>query len=104
MVKQIDFRVSIRFHNDGSTGFVFEPLVPKEFEKQGKQLAVWQHGMITSLRSAIIKWSEKHDKVNNKSIKKYVKLQKRFMKEISKTKLKAEKESNQKELVEVATQ
>jgi hypothetical protein len=89
-VKQIDLRVSIKFYDDGHTGFVFEPLTPKEFEKTGKQLMVWQHGMITSLRSAIIKWSERHEKVNKRSIKKYARIQKRFMKEIEKAKKQAE--------------
>jgi len=87
-VKQIDFRVSIKFKDDGSTGFVFEPLVPSEFSKT--KLAVWQHGMITSLRSAIIAWSKHHDKVNNRSIRKYARIQKRFMKQIEKAKKKAQ--------------
>ena len=89
-MKQIDFRVSIKFKDDGSTGFAFEPLVPSEWSKQTKGLYVWQHGMITSLRSAIIKWSERHEKVNKRSIKKYARIQKRFMKEIEKAKKHAE--------------
>ena len=89
-MKQIDFRVSIKFKDDGSTGFAFEPLVPSEWSKQTKGLYVWQHGMITSLRSAIIKWSERHEKVNKRSIKKYARIQKRFMKEIEKAKKQAE--------------
>ena len=35
------------------------PLVPAEWAKQTKHLQVWQLGMITSLRSALIKWSDK---------------------------------------------
>ena len=99
-MKQIDFRVSIKFKDDGSTGFAFEPLVPSEWSKQTKGLYVWQHGMITSLRSAIIKWSERHEKVNKRSIKKYARIQKRFMKEIEK----AKKQAEQKPVAQTATQ
>ena len=99
-MKQIDFRVSIKFYEDGHTGFVFEPLVPSEWSKQAKGLYVWQHGMITSLRSAIIAWSKHHDKVNNRSIRKYARIQKRFMKEIEK----AKKQSEQKPVAQTATQ
>jgi len=99
-VKQIDFRVSIKFKDDGSTGFAFEPLVPSEWSKQTKGLYVWQHGMITSLRSAVIKWSERHEKVNKRSIKKYARIQKRFMKEIEK----AKKQAEQKPVAQTATQ
>ena len=99
-MKQIDFRVSIRFNDDGSTGFAFEPLVPSEWSKQTKGLYVWQHGMITSLRSAVIKWSERHEKVNKRSIKKYARIQKRFMKEIEK----AKKQAEQKPVAQTATQ
>jgi hypothetical protein len=97
-VKQIDFRVSIKFYEDGHTGFVFEPLVPSEFSKT--KLAVWQHGMITSLRSAIIKWSKHHDKVNNRSIRKYARIQKNFMKEIEK----AKKQDSKKPVAQPAVQ
>jgi hypothetical protein len=97
-VKQIDFRVSIKFYEDGHTGFVFEPLVPSEFSKT--KLAVWQHGMITSLRSAIIKWSKHHDKVNNRSIRKYARIQKNFMKEIEK----AKKQDSKKPVTQPAVQ
>jgi len=83
-VKQIDFRVSIKFKDDGSTGFAFEPLVPSEWSKQTKGLYVWQLGMITSLRSALIKWSDKHEKSNKRAITKYEKIQRKFMKELSK--------------------
>ena len=86
-MKQVDLRISIKFKDDGSTGFVFEPLVPSEFSKM--KLAVWQHGMITSLRKAVIAWSDHHDKVNNRTIKKYARLQKKFMKEMAKAKAKA---------------
>jgi hypothetical protein len=99
-VKQIDFRVSIRFNDDGSTGFAFEPLVPSEWSKQTKGLYVWQHGMITSLRSAVIKWSKKHDKVNNRSIRKYMRIQKRFMKHLAK----AKKQAAQKPVAQPAVQ
>ncbi len=97
-MKQIDFRVSIKFYEDGHTGFVFEPLVPSEFSKT--KLAVWQHGMITSLRSAIIKWSKHHDKVNNRSIRKYARIQKNFMKEIEK----AKKQDSKKPVAQPAVQ
>lgn len=99
-MKQIDLRVSIKFYDDGHTGFVFEPLVPSEWSKQAKGLYVWQHGMITSLRSAIIAWSKHHDKVNNRSIRKYARIQKRFMKQIEKAKKKAQ----QKPVAQTATQ
>ena len=85
-MKQIDFRVSIKFKDDGSTGFAFEPLVPSEWSKQTKGLYVWQHGMITSLRSALIKWSDKHEKSNRRAITRYEKIQRKFMKELSKAK------------------
>lgn len=98
-MKQIDLRVSIKFHDDGSTRFQFGPLVPAEWAKQTKHLQVWQLGMITSLRSAIIKWSERHEKVNERSIKKYARIQKRFMKEIEK----AKKQSEQKPVAQTAT-
>jgi hypothetical protein len=99
-VKQIDFRVSIKFKGDGSTGFVFEPLTPVEFEKQSKVLYVWQLGMITSLRSAVIAWSKKHDKVNNRTIRKYMRIQKRFMKHLAK----AKKQAAQKPVAQPAVQ
>lgn len=83
---KIDMKVTIVFNDDGSTRFQFGPLVPAEWAKQTKHLQVWQLGMITSLRSAIIKWSERHEKVNERSIKKYARIQKRFMNEIEKAK------------------
>lgn len=96
---KIDMKVTIVFNNDGSTRFQFGPLVPAEWAKQTKHLQVWQLGMITSLRSAIIKWSERHEKVNERSIKKYARIQKRFMKEIEK----AKKQSEQKPVAQTAT-
>lgn len=96
---KIDMKVTIVFNDDGSTRFQFGPLVPAEWAKQTKHLQVWQLGMITSLRSAIIKWSERHEKVNERSIKKYARIQKRFMKEIEK----AKKQSEQKPVAQTAT-
>lgn len=96
---KIDMKVTIVFNNDGSTRFQFGPLVPAEWAKQTKHLQVWQLGMITSLRSAIIKWSERHEKVNERSIKKYARIQKRFMKEIEK----AKKQAEQKPVAQTAT-
>lgn len=97
---KIDMKVTIVFNDDGSTRFQFGPLVPAEWAKQTKHLQVWQLGMITSLRSAIIKWSERHEKVNERSIKKYARIQKRFMKEIEK----AKKQAEQKPVAQTATQ
>lgn len=96
---KIDMKVTIVFNDDGSTRFQFGPLVPAEWAKQTKHLQVWQLGMITSLRSAIIKWSERHEKVNERSIKKYARIQKRFMKEIEK----AKKQAEQKPVAQTAT-
>ena len=87
---KIDMKITIVFNDDGSTRFQFGPLVPAEWAKQTKHMQAWQLGMITSLRAAVIAWSEKHDKVNNRSIRKYARIQKRFMKEIEKAKKHAE--------------
>lgn len=83
---KIDMKVTIVFNDDGSTRFQFGPLVPAEWAKQTKHMQVWQLGMITSLRSALIKWSDRHEKSNKRAITKYERIQRKFMKELSKAK------------------
>ncbi|MEA5031977.1 MAG: hypothetical protein VB025_07485 [Sphaerochaeta sp.] len=87
-MKQVDFKVSLKFHDDGHTSIDFGALVPAEFEKQSKQLTAWNHGMVVSLREAVIKWSKSHAKVTRREVRRLERINNRFAKAVEKVKQK----------------
>jgi hypothetical protein len=85
-VKQVDFKVSIKFYDDGRTGIDFGALVPSEFEKQVKHLDSWHNGMIVSLRDAVVKWSRSHSKVTRREARRLERINNRFAKSVERLK------------------
>lgn len=74
---QIDFRLSFVFTKNGGVSVKYAPLVPEQFNKEQKELMVWQDAYIHATLDAIDKFLAKNGKIGKKQMKRFMKIRER---------------------------